>query len=56
MFKGVTMLKEFSTLPIGAAFTFGGNEWVKKSTRTAYVKGFDRFFYFGLKERVTQCN
>jgi len=54
--KGITMLKEFSRLPIGTAFTFGGTEWVKKSTRTAYVKGLERFFYFGLRERVTQCN
>ena len=43
---------KFSELEIGQTFYCNGNWCVKKSSRTALLKGFDKTFYFGQNETV----
>jgi len=42
----------FSRLPVGTVFARNGNRWIKKSTRTAFLPEYDRWFYFG---QADQC-
>ena len=43
----------FAEVPIGETFWWGGNECVKRSTRTATIVRYERWFYFGQNETVT---
>ena len=43
----------FKDIKIGACFKHNGTNFVKKSSRTAYISK-NRFFYFGLNETI--CN
>lgn len=40
----------FSELPIKAEFYRNGNLWIKRSSRTAYLPEYDRWFYFREKD------
>ena len=40
----------FNELPIGASFVSNGNQCRKRSTRTAELIDFKRWFYFSAKE------
>lgn len=42
----------FDELPVKSEFWLNGNKWVKRSSRTAYLPDYDRWFYFGKKELV----
>jgi len=50
----------FKNIEINSRFYFGGNEWVKKSTRTAQIikpkEYSDRWFYFGKEDICTIKN
>jgi hypothetical protein len=43
---------DFKALPVGQTFWYNGNEYTKKSTRTAYLHEFKRVFYFGQNDIV----
>ena len=51
--------QSFKNIQINSRFYFGGNEWVKKSARTAQIikpeEYSDRWFYFG-KEDICTIN
>lgn len=42
----------FKELHIGAIFTDNGNDYIKKTSRTAYLIKYDKVFYFKAKEVV----
>lgn len=42
----------FSAVTSGEVFTYNGNVWVKRSTRTAYLPMYRRVFYFGMSDIV----
>ena len=46
------MRTTFKALPIGARFEYNGNDFFKRSTRTAFLIRFERVFYFRLKDVV----
>ena len=52
------MRTTFEALRVGQAFTVNGSDFIKKSSRTAYVgpnhpvQDKSRWFYFGLRETV----
>lgn len=52
------MLTTFDALSVGQAFTVKGTDYIKKSSRTAYVgpnhsvQDKSRWLYFGLRETV----
>ena len=50
------MRTSFLSLPIGAHFNFNSNEYIKKSTRTAFLIEFNRVFYFSNSELVKIIN
>lgn len=37
----------FEELPVNAVFSLAGNSWVKRSSRTADLPEYDRWFYMG---------
>lgn len=37
---------KFSDLPLKAEFSFNGNKYVKRSSRTAFLPEYNRTFYF----------
>ena len=47
---GGFIMYTFSNLKIGEYFYFGGNKWLKRSTRTALLLYCNRIFYFGKNE------
>lgn len=49
-------LTAFRDLPIGSTFSYNGNHWRKRSSRTAHLIEYDRTFYFGASEIVTLKN
>jgi len=40
----------FKELPVGTLFSLNGTRFSKRSTRTAALVEFDRWFYFGQKD------
>lgn len=44
------MYAHFEDLPIGTIYHSNGNTWRKRSTRTADLIGYNRWFYWGKKE------
>lgn len=42
----------FKDLHVGAIFTDNGNEYIKKTSRTAYLIKYNKVFYFKAKEVV----
>ena len=40
----------FKELPVGALFSLNGTRYSKRSSRTAALVEFDRWFYFGQKD------
>lgn len=46
------MWKTFKNLKVGTFFTVNGNDWVKRSTRTAYNPWNGTTFYFRQNELV----
>jgi hypothetical protein len=45
-------MRDFKEVAVGQTFWFNGNEFTKKSTRTAYIHKYNRIFYFRQFELV----
>jgi len=51
--KGLKMQRSiFKDVMLGDTFFYNGTLFRKKSSRTAWVSGLERWFYFGLTESV----
>ena len=48
------MTRTFKELPVGAKFIWGTNLCEKRSTRTATLLEYGRWFYFAATERVKE--
>lgn len=44
--------RTFKGLHIGVIFTYNGNDYIKKTTRTAYLIKYNKVFYFKANEVV----
>lgn len=43
---------QFNQVPVGTYFFKNGNSYIKKSTRTAHLRKYDKRFYFAQKEQI----
>lgn len=53
-------MRKFKDIPLYREFTFGGNRWLKKSSRTAYIIRPDEYvgtlFHFGKNDLCVEVS